>query len=270
MIHQKSGGKNSWDLIYWVLLNYSAASSIVYEEIEAEWISMSQAVMSMNWETHCSLNHFLVLLLIHRYREQPDWVCGDESQSNSEPAVILYTAYTKYFCWLLHDISKVAGKPGHLLHGAEINRKHRGKQVKLTSRGKDSATSKFAQLRCAAHIHGNILFSVRGAEHPIRFTEKYEARGNAAALCTRDVSLQPRLTLASRTLSLPSFPCCWGLPRNAYSWNVLSSLTHRNSPFHECSLSHHWKIAALHIRDLISQWHDFDQTGFIRDKNHLL
>lgn len=239
MIHQKSGGKNSWDLIYWVLLNYIAASSIVYEEIEAEWISMSQAVMSMNWETHCSLNHFLVLLLIHRYREQPDWVCRDESQSNSEPAVILYTAYTKYFCWLLHDISKVAGKPGHLLHGAEINRKHRGKQVKLTSRertaqlpslhGSDVRSMGTSCSRCMEqNIPFNVLKNIKHEEMLLLFV-----RGI--------VSLYPRLKHTHHTPVLFWVVRAAAVPPVSLWYpflSILSSLTHRNSPSRGCSLSH--------------------------------
>lgn len=169
MIHQKSGGKKSWDLIYWVLLNYRAASSAVYET-EAGWISTSGAVMSMNWETHWLTESFPGPPAHPSTPREPGWARRDESQSNSEPAVILYKTYTKYFCWFLHDISKVAGKPGHLLHRIQINRKHRGKQVKLTSSGKDRTTSKFAHLSCArCTFQGNILFLTASSA----ITDKY-------------------------------------------------------------------------------------------------
>lgn len=145
MIHQKSGGKKSWDLIYWVLLNYRAAWSAGCEA-EAGWISMSEAVMSMNWETHWLTESFPGPPAHPSTPREPGWAGWDESQSRSEPAVILYKTYTEYFCWLLRDISKVAGKPGHLLHGLQINRKRRGEQVEWTCSGEDRTPSKAAQL----------------------------------------------------------------------------------------------------------------------------
>lgn len=135
-IHQKSRGRNSWDLIYWTLLNYTEASSAVHKKAEAGWISTFQAVMSMNWES--LLAHWIIF---ERPGSSIDSTVGTSTRvfrddCNTELAVILYKTYTNYFCWLQHDISKVAGKSGHLLHGIQINNKKEGKHKKECTKRK--------------------------------------------------------------------------------------------------------------------------------------
>lgn len=222
------------------------------------WISVSEAVMSMNWGTHWLTESFPGPPAHPSTPGEPGWAGWDESQSNSEPAVILYKTYTQYFCWLLHDISKVAGKPGHLLARIQINSKHRGKQVKLTPSGEDRTPSKFAHLSWAqCTCQGNILFSTAA----LAVTEKYEAWGKATALRICNCQNWPATRAELCSPFSPPFPPVeflsdqWLISVMQVS-EASCALAHLNSPFHYCQLLYHPQITTF--------WH---RVNIIHSKN---